>query len=141
MSHKGYAGDLTAQDAWRLLADDEQAVLVDCRTRPEWLFVGIPHLASLGKRPVLTEWQTFPSMQVNGEFAAQLKAAGVREDQPILFLCRSGARSRAAAMAMTAAGFRACYNVSGGFEGPHDKDKHRGTSDGWKAVGLPWIQE
>jgi rhodanese-related sulfurtransferase len=41
---------------------------------------------------------------------------------------------------MTQAGFKTCYNVAGGFEGPPDPDRHRGKVDGWKAVGLPWIQ-
>ena len=141
MSEDAYAGDVTAEEAWNTLVEQEGAVLVDCRTRPEWLFVGIPDLSSLGKKTVFAEWQVFPSMQVNGNFAEQLRSAGVTEDQPVLFICRSGARSKAAAIAMTGAGFSRCFNVSGGFEGPHDNDKHRGQVDGWKASRLPWIQE
>jgi rhodanese-related sulfurtransferase len=49
-------------------------------------------------------------------------------------------RSLAAARAMAAAGFRACHNVSEGFEGPLDDERHRGTLLGWKAIGLPWQQ-
>jgi rhodanese-related sulfurtransferase len=56
-------------------------------------------------------------------------------------LCRSGARSRAAAEAMTALGYQRCYNVADGFEGPHDGERHRGQLAGWKASGLPWTQE
>jgi hypothetical protein len=41
---------------------------------------------------------------------------------------------------MAAAGYRACHNVAGGFEGPLDDDRHRGSADGWKAAGLPWLQ-
>ena len=141
MSEAAYAGDLTAQEAWKLLSEDQSAVLVDCRTRPEWMFVGIPDLGGLGRQAVLAEWQAFPSMQVNGEFASQLRAQGIGEDQPILFICRSGSRSKFAAIAMTTEGFARCYNVAGGFEGPHDNDRHRGVVDGWKAADLPWIQE
>jgi rhodanese-related sulfurtransferase len=57
-----------------------------------------------------------------------------------LFFCRSGSRSLAAAKAMAAAGYRACHNVAGGFEGPLDDERHRGSADGWKAAGLPWLQ-
>ena len=39
---------------------------------------------------------------------------------PLLFICRSGARSRQAAIAMTSAGWAPCFNVSDGFEGPLD---------------------
>jgi rhodanese-related sulfurtransferase len=55
-------------------------------------------------------------------------------------LCRSGVRSIAAAEAMTAAGYKNCYNILGGFEGPPDQQRHRGTTGGWKAAGLPWEQ-
>ena len=59
---------------------------------------------------------------------------------PMLFLCRSGARSRAAAIAMTRAGFTQAFNVAGGFEGDLDGERHRGHDNGWKAAGLPWRQ-
>jgi rhodanese-related sulfurtransferase len=55
-------------------------------------------------------------------------------------LCRSGARSRAAAIAMTRAGLERAYNVAGGFEGELDENRHRGLRNGWKAAGLPWKQ-
>lgn len=128
-----------------MLSKDSSAVLVDCRTRPEWSFVGIPDLSTLEAKTVFAEWQVFPSMQINTEFAAQLRDNGsiadAAEGRPILFICRSGVRSKAAAIAMTQDGFAPCYNVSGGFEGPLGDNKHRGGSDGWKAAALPWIQE
>ncbi|HZF36618.1 MAG TPA: rhodanese-like domain-containing protein, partial [Candidatus Angelobacter sp.] len=62
-------------------------------------------------------------------------------EAPIFFLCRSGARSRAAAMAMTQAGYARCYNIANGFEGNHDAERHRGKAAGWKADGLPWTQD
>lgn len=141
MSAESYAGDISVQEAWKLLAGDDSAVLVDVRTRPEWVFVGIPDLSGLGRDAVFCEWQSFPTMQINGEFAAQLRAQGYGEDQPMLFICRSGQRSKAAAIAMTEQGFTRCYNVAGGFEGPPDGERHRGQVGGWKAAGLPWIQE
>jgi rhodanese-related sulfurtransferase len=42
---------------------------------------------------------------------------------------------------MTKQGFTHCYNVAGGFEGPANNERHRGKVGGWKAAGLPWIQE
>ena len=144
MSTETYAGDISAREAWELLARDGTAVLIDCRTQPEWAFVGVPDLSTIEARAVFSEWQVFPSMQVNADFAAQLSAgAGLdsKRDQPLLFICRTGGRSKAAAVAMTQAGFGPCYNVSGGFEGPLDDNKHRGGSDGWKAASLPWTQE
>lgn len=136
----GYAGDLSAAETWALLESDPRACLVDVRTAPEWSFVGVPDLAALGRKPVLVAWQTFPAMNVNPSFEADLAAAGVAKDAPIVFMCRSGGRSKAAAVAMTAQGFRRCYNLADGFEGPLDGARHRGTAGGWKAAGLPWAQ-
>jgi rhodanese-related sulfurtransferase len=136
-----YAGDLKPKEAWDLLKTDSAAILIDVRTRPEWAFVGIPDLESLQKQPILLSWQVYPSMEVNADFAGQVKKMAPTPDTPLLFLCRSGARSRAAAETMTAVGYKRCYNVADGFEGAPDGERHRGRVDGWKATGLPWIQE
>lgn len=136
----GYAGDILPQDAWDILETRPDAVLVDVRTRPEWSFVGLPDLGVLSKQPHLISWQIYPEMGINSRFVEEVSALGMAPDAPILFLCRSGGRSRAAAIAMTSNGYRACYNIEGGFEGDPDQLRHRGRVNGWKASGLPWVQ-
>ena len=136
----GYAGDVSAADAWRMLARDAPATLVDVRTLAEWAYVGTPDLSSIGKRPLLIEWQTFPEQRLAPDFADKLQRACPDKGAPVLFLCRSGARSAAAAKAMTARGFTHCYNVADGFEGVANESGHRGGLQGWKAAGLPWVQ-
>jgi rhodanese-related sulfurtransferase len=136
-----YAGDVSPREAWKILSSDEKAVLIDVRTAPEWSFVGVPDLASLGKQVVRQSWQTYPRTEIDADFAARLSAAVADRDAPLLFLCRSGARSRSAAMAMTQAGYHRCYNIATGFEGNHDGERHRGRAAGWKADGLPWVQD
>lgn len=139
-----YAGDLELRAAWDVLASEAAAQLVDVRTIAEWNFVGLPDLSAIAREPHRIEWQSFPAMQVNPDFVAdaseRLQAAGAGPDTSILFLCRSGARSRAAAVAMTRAGFRKAFNIAGGFEGDLDGQGHRGRINGWKAAGLPWRQ-
>lgn len=139
-SGAGYAGDVDATKAWEALKSDSGAILVDVRTQVEWNFVGIPDLSGIGKEPVLVQWQTFPAMEVNPSFVDEVRSAVPDPATPVYFLCRSGARSKAAAIALTRAGYASCYNIGGGFEGPHDSERHRGTVDGWKALGLPWVQ-
>ena len=78
-------------------------------------------------------------MLPNPDFLAQLQARAPA-DAPVLFLCRSGARSHDAAIAATAAGYTQCYNVLEGFEGDRDAHGHRGALNGWQAAGLPWQQ-
>lgn len=136
----GYAGDIAPTEAMKLLADRNDAVLVDVRTRAEWNYVGLPDLESVGRKPALVEWQVFPAMQVNPDFVSTLTGALPDKATPLLFLCRSGVRSAAAAKAMTAAGYETCLNVTDGFEGPLDSAARRGTTRGWKASGLPWRQ-
>ena len=134
--------DVTA--AWEGLTSGPRSQLVDVRTRAEWTYVGIPDLAPIGKRAVLVEWQTFPDQAVDARFverlAGELKALGVQPADDLYFICRSGSRSLAAARALAEAGHTSCHNVSGGFEGPLDDLRHRGTLGGWKASGLPWLQ-
>jgi len=136
------AGDLSPADAWERLKADPAAILVDVRTRIEVALTGGPDLSSVSRQPVLVEWMTQQGR--NPHFMDELKrllaerSAG--PDTPILFLCRSAGRSRLAAGELTAEGFRACYNISEGFEGELDPQGHRNTVTGWKARGLPWRQ-
>jgi rhodanese-related sulfurtransferase len=141
-SPANYAGDISAQEAWRVLSENPKAVLVDVRTHAEWSYVGLADLSAIGKEPLLAEWQVFPAMNVNPDFAADVAEAlgDIPRDAPVLFLCRSGVRSKAAAIAMTAQGFARSYNIAGGFEGDLDEARHRGLRNGWKASGLPWAQ-
>lgn len=135
---------VAVEGTWERLSNDAKAVLVDVRTVAEWSYVGVPDLSSIGKRPVLVEWQTFPANQVNAAFVDQVREAlnglGADHTTELFFICRSGVRSLRAAEAMTAAGFVRCRNVTDGFEGPLDTDRHRGRIGGWKAKGLPWVQ-
>ncbi len=139
-----YAGDVSGTEAWSLLEADPRAQLVDVRTAAEWAFVGVPDLSQLQRDVHCVEWQSFPQMALNPSFVAttveKVRTAGADADTPLLFLCRSGARSRAAAMALTKAGFTKAYNIAGGFEGDLDPARHRGLNNGWKAEGLPWRQ-
>ena len=136
--------EIAVDEAWRRLSQASDAVLIDVRTKSEWAFVGIADLSSIGKKPLLVEWQEFPSNRVDPDFVAKLKgalvAAGADADSQLLFICRSGGRSLMAARAMMATGYAKCANLTEGFEGPLDPQRHRGVAAGWKARGLPWTQ-
>ncbi|UPG70923.1 rhodanese-like domain-containing protein [Roseomonas gilardii subsp. gilardii] len=132
--------DVPPSLVWERLRDDPGAMLVDVRTDAEWNFVGLPDLSELGRQPALIPWQLYPSMQINAGFADMLRRAGARPETPLYFICRSGARSLAAAQTAQAAGYGKPFNVADGFEGPPDASGHRGTVAGWKAEGLPWRQ-
>lgn len=130
---------------WRAL-EHPGALLVDVRTRAEWSFVGVPSLEGRNGKLALVEWTRFPDGAPNDAFLEELDAAR-RESgaSEVFFLCRSGARSRAAARA-AAEHWRTettpprCVNVEEGFEGDLDGEGRRGRLNGWKARGLPWRQ-
>src|SRR5262245_34464009 len=126
-----YAGAVTPAEAAELMKAGVK--LVDVRTKPELQYVGkIPGTLAV-------EWQTWPGGKPNPEFLAEL-AASVGKDQPVMFLCRSGARSHSAAEAAMRAGWKETYNILEGFEGDKDGAEHRNTVNGWRKAGLPWVQ-
>ncbi len=140
MSEQDYAGDISPTDAWDMLQSNPNAVLVDVRTDAEFAYVGYPDMSECGNPTHRICWKIFPDMQRNMHFEDAVREASPEFDVPILFLCRSGIRSAAAAIAMTALGYKHCYNIAEGFEGDKDKTGHRGTIGGWKIRGLPWAQ-
>lgn len=127
-----YAGDLAPAQAWERLT--QGAVLLDVRTEGEWAHIGVPDLSSLGAQPVFISWNLADGTN-NASFVTEL-AAAVPANTPLVVLCRSGARSIAAAQAATAAGYTA-FNVLEGFEGGTDRFGER-TLNGWKNRQLPW---
>jgi rhodanese-related sulfurtransferase len=135
---------VSVEETWTRLKADAGSVLIDVRTIAEWAYVGLPDLSSIGKRPVLVEYQAFPDDRLNTVFVEKVSEAlgpiGATLDSELFFICRSGKRSLKAARAMVAAGYRRCRNVADGFEGPLDANRHRGRLAGWKARGLPWAQ-
>jgi len=140
---RSYAGDITPLEAWKLLSDNPAAVLVVVRTGAQLRFVGVPDLSSLGREVLFIEWNTTDGAH-NDNFADQLwdrvPPAASDTGRPVVFLCRSGVRSIAAAEAATGAGITPAYNVLDGFEGPLNAHGHRGVA-GWQVTGLPWKQQ
>ena len=125
-----YAGALLPAEAHALM--QRGAKLVDVRTDAELHYVGsVPGGATI-------EWNSLEGRR-NPDFLQQLEQA-VRKDEPVMFLCRSGARSHSAAIAATQAGWQEAYNILEGFEGDKDAEGHRNTVGGWKFARLPWIQ-
>lgn len=131
-----YAGALSPAETYELLQTAPNARLVDVRTRAELDWVGRPQLPE-GQYAHI-EWIRYPGSVPNETFLAQL-AEIATPDTPLLFLCRSAARSKLAAHAATQAGFTRAYDVLEGFEGDKDSSGHRKTVGGWCMRGLPWI--
>jgi rhodanese-related sulfurtransferase len=125
---------INPKQAFDLLQRDPDALLVDCRTEIEFLYVGHPTGA------INIEWHMSPDFEENPHFAAEVLREATSKDRPILLICRSGKRTLDAGVALEAAGFTDVSNVLEGFEGDLDENFHRGTLGGWRKAGLPWEQ-
>ncbi len=126
-----YAGLVTPIEAYALMLAGV-ATLVDVRTRFENEYVGrVPGTP-------LIEWKALGAAAPNPHFVEALDALDGKHDN-LLFLCRSGVRSHAAAAAAAAAGYGHAFNILEGFEGDLDPAGHRGAT-GWRKAGLPWVQ-
>lgn len=130
-----YAGAVTPREAYELLQLAPHAKLIDVRTNAERDWVGKVDVPD--NRQGAVQWNLYPGAAPNPEFSAQLaKQAG--KDDILLFLCRSGVRSRHAAKLATEQGYKNAFDILEGFEGDKDADGHRKTVGGWCKAGLPW---
>ena len=119
--------------------ENSDAVIIDVRSQVEHEYVGHP----VGALHVA--WKEYPDWAENEQFCQQIDAALGRVDEtgfnrPLYMLCRSGARSLAAAKKLAAHGYTNVTNIAEGFEGDKDENGHRGTLNGWRFRGLPWQQ-
>ena len=131
-----YAGAIMPAEAFELLQLDPHVRLVDVRTRAELDWVGRPAID--GAQYAHIEWIRYPGSVPNAEFIEQLRQVAT-PDTPVLFLCRSAARSKLAAIAAQKEGFSQAFDVLEGFEGDKDGQGHRKTLSGWCFRGLPWM--
>lgn len=130
-----YAGAVTPIEAYELLLADPRVKLIDVRTNAERDWVG--RVAIPPAQHAAIEWNTYPGGAPNHNFVQQLAQAAAK-DEVLLFLCRSGVRSRHAAKAATENGYAESYDILEGFEGDKDGEGHRKTVGGWCRHGLPW---
>ena len=122
-----YAGDVSPNEAW-ILFSNSSAFLVDVRTVEERISVGyVPE-------SVHVAWATGNPLERNLNFVREL-GSKVGKLDVILFLCRSGKRSVAAADAVSRLGFKNVFNVTEGFEG------EPGLGNGWRSHDLPWTKD
>jgi rhodanese-related sulfurtransferase len=131
----GYAGEISSEEAHDFLLENPGA-LVDVRTQQEWQSVGMPDLFDTQGKFAAVSWKINPGYMLNPNFAAQFESHAIAKDTPIFFMCKGGGRSLEAAKAMTAAGYRYCFNITGGYEGRYDMAGNV-VSPGWSNSGLP----
>ena len=136
--------NINSKEAFDLLKDEENSVLIDVRTKKEHLAVGIPDLRELGKETYIIEWKNsiLPGSRKRflNDFNENL---GFDKQRKYIFICRSGIRSNFAALTIEESFISGnynskCFNVEDGFEGHEQPLGCSQDQAGWKNLGLPW---
>ena len=139
-SKKNNIQNINSRQCFEKLSKEAGSYLVDVRTKPEWLFVGVPDLQSLQKKTICVSWHVYPNMEINVNFESEILESGINKQDAIFLICRSGNRSFDAAEFLTTRGFSNCFNVKDGFEGEIGHNHQRSTINGWQYSKLPWKQ-
>lgn len=134
--------EISAKQAYDMLAENPKGLLVDIRSSMEFLFVGHPVGA------VHIPWIDEPDWDINPHFTAEVRklllgGAVCEEDEgcvPVILICRSGKRSKQAGHKLLEDGLKNIYHINEGFEGELDASHHRSSIGGWRFSGLPWEQ-
>jgi len=129
-------------EAYEILEQQKDAVLIDVRSTMEYEYVGHPLMAIHVPIKEPPDWDTQPDFVKNARLAItqRLPENNAINEIPVLMLCRSGKRSELGAEMLIKDGFTKVYNVLEGFEGDKDGNGHRNTINGWRFHGLPWEQ-
>lgn len=144
---------LSSQEAAKFMSQNaSKALFLDVRTPAEVAFLGMPAQADANvpymKEPDFAAWDNAKStlkLELNPDFLPEVRkrlaAKGLKADDAIVLICRSGDRSAAAANLLAEAGFKNVYSVVDGYEGDLAKDGPKAGQrvvNGWKNAGLPW---
>jgi rhodanese-related sulfurtransferase len=125
-----YQGAVKPEEAYTLIQNNPESILVDVRTLAELELVGrVPGALHI-------EWAFYPGMVANPEFD-KLLVQQIDKKRPVIFMCRTGGRSHNAAVVAAKLGYTA-FNMLEGFEGESNADQQRTMINGWKHAGLPW---
>ena len=128
--------EVNPKQAWKILQENPNAILLDVRSKVEFDYVGHPVGA------VHVPLQEFPDWQTDPDFSQKvIELLGTASrDVTVLTICRSGKRSMLAAQLLEEQGYKHTVNITEGFEGNPDENRHRGNVNGWRFHGLPWEQ-
>ena len=140
LNKKDNIKNISSRECFEKLSIEVNSQLIDVRTKPEWIYVGVPDLSSINKKVIFVSWQVYPEMGTNKFFENQILESNIKKDNNLYFICRSGNRSNNAAEFLASRGFSNCFNVIDGFEGKLNHECQRALIDGWQFNNLPWKQ-
>lgn len=132
--------DFSSSQCWDFLQKNQvNSYLIDVRSKEEWQETGIPDLSSLKNNTKLISWLFFtPSIHKNDNFIEKLNHDIPDKKVNLIFICKSGGRSRQAAEAASNNGYENIFNINDGFEGNmFDENLINLKQNGWLYSNLP----
>ena len=141
LNKKDNIKNISSRECFEKLSIEVNSQLIDVRTKPEWIYVGVPDLSSINKKVIFVSWQVYPEMGTNKFFENQILESNIKKNNNLYFICRSGQRSHDAAKFLDSRSFANCFNVFDGFEGNLNHERQRASIDGWQFNNLPWKQQ
>jgi len=103
------------------LAKNPNCILLDVRTKEEWIAIGKPDGDKISLKTYFLEIKRDSLFN----FIKEFKSLNIKQDKEILVLCKSGERSQITAELLSKENYRTT-NISDGFEG--------------SAEGVGWIK-
>ena len=128
--------EISPEKAYQMLKNPS-TYLIDVRNIAEYVFVGHPEKAY--NIPLMFWSEEKQDLVPNDNFIQELKSR-FKENNVLIFICRSGKRSLVAAELAKAENFTNVYNLKEGFEGEKDERGYR-TLNGWRKRGLPYTYD
>lgn len=143
---------LSPAQAHEMVSQEKDKLLfVDVRTRVELQYFGIADGVDANiPYYYVDQWNWYPKYNRferidNKKFIStldrRLQEKGLSRADKIVFICKSGSRSKLAAKWLYKKGFKNIYIIPTGFDGKKVKEgpkKGQRIIDGWKNDGLPW---
>ena len=116
---------LVSRDIKNYLKTGPKKILLDVRTKEEWVSVGKPDGDKIELKTYFLEIKRDSFF----DFVKQFKTFNITQDHEILVICKSGERSQISAELLSRENYKT-INISDGFEGSAE-------GEGWINCGLP----
>ncbi len=135
--------EINSMKAYSILQQSENALLIDVRSSMEFKYVGHPCNAIHIPLKEPPDWEISANFINNVQAELKKNFSDIQNisNINILLLCRSGKRSKEAALMLEGEGYSNIINIIDGFEGDKDTNNHRSIINGWRFNNLPWEQD
>jgi rhodanese-related sulfurtransferase len=132
---------ISPENAYQMMTDDANAIIIDVRTPEEIKYLGTPGPNRIGDGAEVLTDRVSAADYLGKSFLKDVNEIVEDLDEvTIITICRSGSRSVSAARDLLNEGYDSVYSIIDGFEGDRNPVTGTGYRDynGWVVTGLPY---